>query len=86
MADRVDAPVELMQPSGAQSLLDRLSSHPQGKQLPPCHHPMLAIGELSDPGIGSTRLLPGFHRTPKSRLVKVRPARGTGSARFTGCA
>jgi hypothetical protein len=46
VANRVDATVHQLQPSCPEASLDRPTSHPQLKELPPRHHPVLASGQL----------------------------------------
>jgi hypothetical protein len=40
-----------------QTRFDSPSAGPKRGKLSPCHHPMLTLGQLSDPGIQRTRLL-----------------------------
>jgi len=47
MADRKGSAVELAEPSQPAPMPDRSLPQSQGFQLGPCHHSMLAIGQLA---------------------------------------
>jgi hypothetical protein len=69
MADRVDASVQLMQPTGSNATLDRIPSQAKLEQLASRHHPMLRLRQLGNlPIQRSMSLRWGAMETPKRRL------------------
>ncbi len=76
MSDRIDPPVQLMQPPTPQPAPNFVPTQPQPKQLPPRNHPMLSLRQARNFSAETVSPLQGVHTTPKCGLTDFRPRPG----------